>query len=80
MVTTHRLAFNGPAIRRVGHRAGFCLKSSGLGLLLLAVAISTSCSGDKKGTLQDLNNIDDLKGRFNRDAGKPRIVLLLSPT
>ena len=78
MVTPHRLAFNGPAIRRVGHRAGFGLKSSVLGLLLLALA--TSCSGDKKGTLQDLNNIDELKARFNRDVGKPRIVLLLSPT
>lgn len=79
MVTGHRLAFNGPAIRRVGQCARFGLKSS-LGLLLLAVAISTGCSGDKKGTLQDLNNIDELKARFNRDAGKPRIVLLLSPT
>ena len=80
MVTTHRLAFNGPAIRRVGQRLPFGLKSSVLGLLLLAVAISTSCSGDKKGTLQDLNNIDELKTLFNHDAGKPRIVLLLSPT
>ena len=80
MVTPHRLAFNGPAIRRVGQRARFCLKSSVLGLLLLAVGISAGCSGDKKGTLQDLNNIDELKARFNRDAGKPRIVLLLSPT
>ena len=80
MVTTHRVVFNGPAIRRVGHRARYGLKSGVLGLLLLAVAISTGCSGDKKGTLQDLNNIDALKARFNRDAGKPRIVLLLSPT
>jgi hypothetical protein len=80
VVTTHRLAFNGPAIRRGGQWVRFGLRSGGLGLLLLAIAISTSCRGDKKGTLQDLNNIDALKARFNRDAGKPRIVLLLSPT
>jgi hypothetical protein len=51
-----------------------------LGLVLLAAGLSAGCSGDESGRLQDLNNIGDLKTRFNRDAGKPRIVLLLSPT
>jgi hypothetical protein len=47
--------------------------------VLLAAGLSAGCS-DESGRLQDLNNIADLKTRFNRDAGKPRIVLLLSPT
>ena len=50
-----------------------------LGLVLLA-ALSSSCSSREAGTLHDLDSIADMKARFNRDAGKARIVLLLSPT
>jgi hypothetical protein len=31
-------------------------------------------------TLADMNSMDDLRARFNEDAGSPRLVLLLSPT
>jgi hypothetical protein len=31
-------------------------------------------------TLADMNSMDDLRARFNEDAGNPRLVLLLSPT
>jgi hypothetical protein len=30
--------------------------------------------------LHDLNGLDDLKAAFNRDAGKVRLLLLVSPT
>ena len=30
--------------------------------------------------LADIGSMDDLRGRFNEDAGSPRLVLLLSPT
>ena len=29
--------------------------------------------------LTDMNSMDDLRARFNEDAGSPRLVLLLSP-
>jgi hypothetical protein len=47
--------------------------------LLLSAGLSTRC-GDGKPTLSDLTGVDELKARFNRDADKPRIILLLSPT
>ena len=31
-------------------------------------------------TLQDLTSVDDLQQAFDRDAGHPRLVLLVSPT
>ncbi len=31
-------------------------------------------------TLVDMRSMDDLRARFNGDAGSPRLVLLLSPT
>jgi hypothetical protein len=31
-------------------------------------------------TLADMRSMDDLRARFNDDAGSPRLVLLLSPT
>jgi hypothetical protein len=82
VIAAPRFVLNGPAIphavlRRAQRRLG--LGASILGLVCLA-ALSSSCRGSEAGTLHDLDNIGDLKARFNRDAGKPRIVLLLSPT
>ena len=33
-----------------------------------------------KPSLKDISSPEPLKARFNADAGKPRVILLLSPT
>lgn len=47
-------------------------------LAVLVAGLSFSCGGSSPWT--ELDSIDDLKAAFQRDSGKPRIVLLLSPT
>jgi hypothetical protein len=37
-------------------------------------------STSKSAPLQDLRSMDELREAFNRDAGKIRLILLLSPT
>jgi hypothetical protein len=49
-------------------------------LSVMLVAGGAGCHREHKPTLSDLRGIDELKTRFNRDTGKPRIVLLVSPT
>jgi hypothetical protein len=57
-------------------------------LLVGAVALVQSFLGPVLGyrcdepaqALADMNSMDDLRARFNSDAGSPRLVLLLSPT
>ncbi len=38
-----------------------------------------SC-GDRAPSLTNLRSVDDLRTRFDADAGSPRLVLLVSPT
>jgi hypothetical protein len=47
-------------------------------LAALIAALSLSCGSSSPWT--ELDSIDDLKAAFQRDSGKARIVLLLSPT
>jgi hypothetical protein len=47
-------------------------------LAIFAAAAILSCAGSSPWT--KLDSIDDLKAAFQKDSGKPRIVLLLSPT
>lgn len=47
-------------------------------IVALAAATALSCGGSSPWT--ELDSIDDLKEAFQRDYGKARIVLLLSPT
>jgi hypothetical protein len=50
-----------------------------LPLCLLSFSNVAGC-GEHTPSLQDLNGVEELKARFNKDRGKPRVVLLLSPT
>jgi hypothetical protein len=47
-------------------------------LAALLAAGTISCGGSSPWT--ELDSIDDLKAAFQRDSGKARVVLLLSPT
>lgn len=54
-------------------------------VLLLATGLSAACGNDgvsdeSSQELRDLARIEELKELFNRDAGAPRLILLLSPT
>ena len=47
---------------------------------LFAFNRSAAGADDAKPKAVDLENIEQLKAAFNKDAGVPRLVLLLSPT
>ena len=52
--------------------------------LLLLIALVLGCAAGTASrpaaALQDIGSIQDLQTRFAQDAGKPRLVLLVSPT
>lgn len=56
--------------------------ASGMVLAILAGCSSgaASSTGAESGDLRDLTEIDQLAATFNEGRGKPRVVLLLSPT
>ena len=54
-------------------------------ILLLATGLSAACGDDpvsdeSSQRLRNLTRIEELREIFNRDAGAPRLILLLSPT
>jgi hypothetical protein len=51
-----------------------------LALTLAAGVVAAGCRGGGAATLSDLGGVAELQKRFDADSGKPRIVLLLSPT
>ena len=63
-----------------------------LALLLLAAVALAGCGGDEEaavtigtaaapsGSVKELTNVLDLRADFEADAGKPRVIVLLSPT
>ncbi|MBA2303723.1 MAG: hypothetical protein H0W08_13950 [Acidobacteria bacterium] len=49
-------------------------------MLALATLLIVACGGNTPEPFSDLGSVGELQARFNRDAGKARVVLLLSPT
>ena len=49
-------------------------------VIVAAIYFVQSRHSDAVSGLHDLISVDQLAAAFNRDTGKPRIVLLLSPT
>ncbi len=50
------------------------------GILLTSAGVGYMLWKRSHTRLQELDSIDELRERFNADRGKPRLVLLLSPT
>ena len=48
--------------------------------LALVASLAAGAGSAAAGELRDLGRLEDFRARFNRDAGKPRLLLLLSPT
>jgi hypothetical protein len=48
--------------------------------VVLACAPSTAGRSDTAASLQDIGGIQQLQTRFAQDTGKPRLILLVSPT
>ena len=56
--------------------------------LVVAVLALAACGGDERaaqeaspgGEVEELANVLDLRAAFEADAGKPRLLLLFSPT
>ncbi len=44
------------------------------------MSVTSSTTAFAGATLADLNDVEEVKTLFNRDAGKVRLVLLVSPT
>lgn len=51
-----------------------------VGVLWLLAASLAGCNATTAPTLGELTSIVQLKDRFNQDASKTRVVLLLTPT
>jgi hypothetical protein len=50
------------------------------GLLIVFYSETRSGNVSDSGSLTDIKNIDTLRIQFNLDAGKTRLVILVSPT
>jgi hypothetical protein len=56
-----------------------------LGCLIVLVSLFVACGSAPSTaisaqTLTDFNSPEELKTRFNQDAGEPRLILFVSPT
>ena len=74
----------GAATRTVGRRGALLVTGGVLagvaGIAGAAVLRDRSQAATAAAAVADLRSMDDLRTRFNADAGAPRLVLVLSPT
>ena len=54
--------------------------SGGFRVLVLATSLLAAAGCAAAGELRDVGTVESFKARFNQDMGKPRLLLLLSPT
>ena len=47
---------------------------------MVVIAVALLLVPAPSSPLVDITSVDDLRSRFNEDRGKPRVVLLVSPT
>lgn len=58
----------------------FTVVGAGLGLAQAQQPPESAQNPAKSALLRDLQSLDELRGAFNRDTGRIRLILLLSPT
>jgi hypothetical protein len=65
----------------------FLSKRSGIALIILVIALSLGIYLESRSRIApgqepliDIQSIDTLRTQFNQDAGKTRLILLVSPT
>ncbi len=86
MIVDCRLFPRGPAyvrIKTMGHALNRKIAVPALAVIFAMVeaGLVPAQSGRPQGSpLQDLRSLNELREAFNRDAGKIRLILLLSPT
>jgi hypothetical protein len=57
-----------------------CSRRVAFQALVLAASLAVGARSTAAGELRDLGAVENFKTRFNHDIGKPRLLLLLSPT
>jgi hypothetical protein len=68
----------GPALALL--LAGLIVMLSGAGCSSSRARPSGTGSSEREARVHELDSIQDLRARFGRDAGKVRLLLLISPT
>jgi hypothetical protein len=75
-----RIVWIAPTLREAQRHKHMFLKRTRMLLVAVAVAIVTMPGAAPAASLAQLSGMSELKGWFNAHTGRPRLILLLSPT